>query len=476
VSISYDLISQFAKQVTGSTKKTSDGSTVYGTIVVDEHGDKYVKLDGSDLLTPVTNTSAVANADERVSVLIKNHTATVTGNISSPAARTDDVEDLGTQVSKIQEFDILIGKQVQANEAYFKKLLADEATLGKLVAAEANIVELLAKSAEIDEMLAGEITVTDLIAAKIDADVVIADKAIIESLSASNIDVLGLIADKAVINKLIAEDADLNSVEAKNAYLKFATVDLANIGEAAIEKLFGQTGIITDLTINEGRVAGTLAAVRILGDSIEGGTIKADKLVVKGPNGLYYALNVTENGDTTVTEKYTPEELQNGLLGSIIVAKSITAEKIAVDDLVAFGAYLAGFNVKDLEDDEGSYLTSAIYSGVKQSVHNPTTGLYMDKDGQFAVGNSSEYIKFYRSEDGQFHLDMAARNITLSTGKTVEEAIDETMHFQIGARNLIRNSKTLKFVGHHFEGNPNYTKDTSVLAEATLGDMILGEE
>ena len=38
--ISYDLISQFAKQVTRDTKKTSSESTVYGTIVVDDNGDK----------------------------------------------------------------------------------------------------------------------------------------------------------------------------------------------------------------------------------------------------------------------------------------------------------------------------------------------------------------------------------------------------------------------------------------------------
>lgn len=475
MAISYDLISQFAKQVTRDTKKTSSESTVYGTVVVDEHGDKYVKLDGSDLLTPITNTSAMVNADERVSVLIKNHTATVTGNISSPAARTGDVEDLDSKVAEIQKFDILIGEQVQANEAYFKKLIADEATLAKLVASKANIVQLLAKSAEIDKLLADKISVTDLIAAKIDADVVIADKALIESLRASNIDVLGLFADKAVMNELIAEHADLNSVEAKNAYLKYATVDLANIGEAAIEKIFGQTGIITDLSISEGKVAGTLAAVRIIGDSIEGGTIKADKLVVKGPNGLYYSLNVTENGDTTVTEKYTPEELQNGLLGSIIVAKSITAEKIAVDDLTAFNAYLAGFNVKELQDAEGGYLTSAIYSGTKQSVHSPISGIYMDRDGQLAVGNAGEHLKFYQGDDGQYHLDITARSITLSTGKTVEEAVEAAMNIQIGGRNLIRNSKTLDFMSYRFESNMSLVNGTSVLAEATLGNMILGE-
>lgn len=424
MSISYDLISQFAKEVTKDTKKTGRESTVYGTIVIDEHGDKYVRLDGSDLLTPITNTSAMVNDNERVSVLIKNHTATVTGNISSPAARTGDVENLGDQVSQIQEFDILIAKQVQANEAYFKRLIADEATLAKLVASEASIIELLAQSAEIDKLLAEKISVTDLIAAKIDADVVIADKALIESLKASNIDVLGLVADKAVLNKLIAEDADLNSLEAKNAYLKYANIDFSNIGEAAIVKLFSESGIIKDLIVSEGTITGELVGVTIKGDLIEAGTLKADKLVVKGSDGLYYKLNI--EAGAVASAEVSEEELQNGLHGTAIIAKTITAEKIAVDDLVAFGATIGGFHIT----------TNSLYSGVKESIHNPTRGIYMDDDGQIAIGDDDNYIKFYEDDNGKHKLEISL--------------VDK---LKIGARNLIRNSTDLIYTEYGFHSN-----------------------
>ena len=86
-----NLISEFVK-ITNNTTKTKNETTVYGSIVKKEKS-IYVKLDGSDILTPVS-TTADAQDGERVTVLIKNHTATVTGNISSPAARTDDVQQL----------------------------------------------------------------------------------------------------------------------------------------------------------------------------------------------------------------------------------------------------------------------------------------------------------------------------------------------------------------------------------------------
>ena len=88
--LSNNLVSQFAK-IVNNEKKTKKETTLYGTFVIRD-GKKYVKLDGSDLLTPVIQTADAKN-DERVSVTIKNHTAIVTGNVSSPAARTGDVEE-----------------------------------------------------------------------------------------------------------------------------------------------------------------------------------------------------------------------------------------------------------------------------------------------------------------------------------------------------------------------------------------------
>lgn len=85
------LISQFVK-ITNDKTKTNTETTVYGT-TVDRDGVIWVRLDGSDLLTPVSTTADV-KPNERVTVLIKNHNAIITGNISSPAARVGDVDEV----------------------------------------------------------------------------------------------------------------------------------------------------------------------------------------------------------------------------------------------------------------------------------------------------------------------------------------------------------------------------------------------
>lgn len=84
MALSKNLISQFVKVTSNNTKQTED-TYLYGTIV-EYGGSQYVRLDGSDLLTPYTST-VVVKTGERVRVSVGRHTATVTGNVSSPAAR-----------------------------------------------------------------------------------------------------------------------------------------------------------------------------------------------------------------------------------------------------------------------------------------------------------------------------------------------------------------------------------------------------
>lgn len=80
--LSNDLISQFVKITNDNSDKKKD-EIVYGT-AVEYSGTMYIKLDGSDLLTPVDTTSTLHNND-RVTVDLSNHNATVTGNISNPS-------------------------------------------------------------------------------------------------------------------------------------------------------------------------------------------------------------------------------------------------------------------------------------------------------------------------------------------------------------------------------------------------------
>lgn len=419
MALSNELVSQFAK-IVNSDRKRDKESTVYGTVVEDENGNKYVKLDGSDQLTPLTDderpsvesTTTTANTGDRVSVLIKNHTATVTGNISSPSVRSDDFND---QITEIKNFEVVLAEKVQANEGYIKNLQTDKANVGDLTAATAKITELEASKASVDQLNAAKAEITDLVATKIDVEVADAKYATIENLNATNANVSNLTATHAAFettttNKFTAVDADItnlevNKLDAETADLKYANIDFSNITKATMQWFYANSGLIENVVIGEGTITGELVGVTIKGSLIEGGTVVADKLVIKGEDGLYYKLNT--DGVTTEAEQTD----YNSLNGNIITANSITASKINVDDLVAFDATIGGFNISN----------SAIYSGVKSSIDNTTNGVYLDSEGQLYFGDSNNYLKYYKDEGGNYILDISSSSITNAIDEKASE-------------------------------------------------------
>ena len=422
MALSSDLISQFV-QVT-KDDKTKKETTVYGTIVEYE-GNKYVRLDGSELLTPISSTADAIDG-ERVTVMIKNHNAIVTGNMSSPAARTEDVKDLD---NKISEFEIVIADKVstdrlEAEIARIDTLVSENITIkGRLDANEASINELEANNVTINGKLeAAEAEITDLKTKKLDAEVADITYATIANLEAAQAKIGTLEATYGdfqdfttknfeAVNASI-DDLNANKLSVKDADIKYANIDFANITQAAVEKIFSDSGIIKDLIVSSGQITGELVGVTIKGDLIEGGTVVADKLVVKGSDGLYYKLNT--DGSTIETEQTE----YNSLNGSIITAKSITATKISVDDLVAFGATIGGFNITE----------SSLYSGVKASVDNTTRGVYLDKEGQVAFGDAYNFLKYYKDEDGSYKLEVSAQSIKFSaSNRNLETALDSTI-------------------------------------------------
>ena len=455
MALSDELISQFAK-ITKTEEKSKDESTVYGTIVL-HNSKKYVKLDGSELLTPVASTTNI-EPDERVTVMIKNHTATVTGNISSPAARTQEVEKIGTAIS---EFEIIIAGKVDTIEfnaqvGRIDSLVSDNVTIKeKLTAAEADITNLEADNATIKGQLTAldaditnleteNATITGKLTA-IDADIgsLQADNVLIkENLTAHTADITKLKADNVDISgKLTAAQADIETLKtdklsATEADLKYANIDFSNIGKAAIETFYAKSGIIKDLVIENGAViSGELIGVTIKGDLIEGGTVVADKLVVKGSDGLYYKLNT--DGVTIEAEQTE----YNSLNGSIITAKSITATKISVSDLVAFDATIGGFKITE----------NSIYSGVKESADNTTKGIYLDNDGQIAFGDQKNFIRYYKQSDGSYKLEISAATVSISSSnKTIEDALSDIQGDVDNLRNEITTFVSITGVVNHY--------------------------
>ena len=347
--LSRNIIKRYV-QVASPEKITSNSETVYGT-VVNEGETLYVKIDGSNILTPVSSTIDI-KANDRVLVLVKNHEATVIGSPSSPTARLEELTKLGGKVTKL---DTVVASKVGADE-------------------------LVAIQASIDNLNTNKLSVND-------AEL---KYATIEKLDAENANINGqLNAHNASIDNLTTKVFDTETGK-----VKFADIDFANIGDAAVENFYAASGIIQNLTLETGVVVKELVGVKIKGDLIEGNTIQADKLIVRGEDGLYYKLNVDALGETTAS---ADSKYQNGLDGSVIIAKSITAEKVSVSDLVAFGATIGGFHIT----------TNSIYSGTKESATNTTRGLYLDNDGQIVLGDENNYLKFYKTDETNYAFEIS---------------------------------------------------------------------
>lgn len=431
MALSNDLISQFVK-VTKDKAPDNSETIVYGTIQESKapNGLNYVKIDGSDLLTPISSTTVVA-ANDRVTIMIKNHSAVVTGNLTSPAARskdTVDVEKLNAQKARIDTLEasnVTIQGELEANSASINLLSAENATIKDTLNANvADINTLKANEATISgKVTANEAAIQTLQATTITAEDVAATYATIENLNAQKgrIDTLestyisSTVAEAtyATIESLNAQKGridtlDANKLSAADIEGLYANIDFSNISKATMGQFYANSGLIQNVVVGDSTITGKLVGVTISGDLIEGNTVKAEKLVIKGTDGLYYKLNT--DGVTTEAQQTN----QNSLDGSVIKAKSITATKVNVTDLVAFGATIGGFTITD----------SALYSGVKTSAVNTTRGIYLGKDAQAAIGDGTSYIKYYKDSNGNYKLAISADSIDLTSGTNVQTQID----------------------------------------------------
>lgn len=510
MALSKDVMSQFAKAMV--PKQESKEATLNATYKKID-GKEYVQLDGSDILTPVTS-SVVAETNDRVKVIIKDHAVTVIGNITSPSARNKDLNTLKDTVdengntikrmdtviqqqqssinqidTKINQHDVLINQHDIVINQHGDTISSINNTLilqGNAI--EANNNSIIAQGNQIESI---NNTVKEQGNSIVSINNTIVQQGNDIKLNSNNIEAQGntikqqgnkitqnentikeqgdsinsinnnitLMNNQIEANKtkLTAHDSDitiinsafvikdgvltglskavLDDLETNTLKTGYAKIDFSNIGIAAIEKLFTDSGIINNLIVDEGHITGELIGVTIKGDLIEGNTIVADKLVIRGSDGLYYKLNA--NGETIESE----QTIENSLNGSIITAKSITASKIQVTDLVAFGATIGGFDISN----------NSINTHLKDDVNSINNGLYLGADGQMALGDALNHIKYYKDENGKYIFDVRLDKLYLgSSTETADKQLESlveisadnlTSTFKMsGGSNLLRNS------------------------------------
>lgn len=105
MAISNRLVSKFVKATKNDTKNIKREKTVYGNIV-NKDGTYYARIDGADEnnLVPISRFASNVKADDKVIIMIKDHTAIVTGNVDNPSTDNKQVNDLIDE--KVSEVDV----------------------------------------------------------------------------------------------------------------------------------------------------------------------------------------------------------------------------------------------------------------------------------------------------------------------------------------------------------------------------------
>lgn len=439
--LSRNIIKRYV-QVASPEKITSNSETVYGT-VVNEGETLYVKIDGSSILTPVSSTIDI-KANDRVLVLVKNHEATVIGSPSSPTARLEELDRLGTEVTK---FKAVATSDLIAAKADIGKLKANDAEItGRLTANEGYIDNLTTENTNIK----GQLTAYKADIENLSADHADFKKATAKDFKAVNASIDNLNTKNATIeDTLNAHNASIdnlktNKLSAESADIRYAKIDFANIEEASIRNLFTKSGMIEHLTIKEANTTGALVAVTIKGDLIDANTLKAETLILRGDDGLYHKINMVA-GKFTETEVVPDDKIH----GSVIAANSITANQIYVTDLSAFGAKIGGFVIDD----------DSIHSDLKDSVNNLSQGIFLNSDGLMSVGDESNYIKFYEDETDEskkYKLEISADSIRFNVGndsKTMSDLVESEQQLS-NKIDVVQEKTNYIYAGTDINGKP----------------------
>ena len=188
MSLSYDLISEFVK-ITNDKKDDKKEGIVYATIVSETEG-KYVRIDGSNLLTPMDTTTDIEDG-ERVTLMIKDHKAIVTGNVTTPSASTSKVgkvtESVNSVSDRVETFELVVADKVSKNEleaykATIDVLIANKATIEDLTATNADIKVLNADFAQIKALVNGNLSSDNILSFNLTSGKVTVDDAFIKDV------------------------------------------------------------------------------------------------------------------------------------------------------------------------------------------------------------------------------------------------------------------------------------------------------
>lgn len=181
----------------------------------------------------------------------------------------------------------------------------------------------------LDRMSAELFTAREAIINRLKADDLEAETAKLGYVKADEIDAKLGTFGYLKTDELEAKIGEFGYLKAVDADLGYVKINQANIDTAWVEDLLVKGNFLADTVhAGSGYYSKDLVGVNVSGDTIVGNTVKADALILQGEDGIYRRLNIDSLGQAIVDSdpKYNEK-----LDGSILVAKSVTAEEIAAN-------------------------------------------------------------------------------------------------------------------------------------------------
>ncbi len=445
--LSNDLVSQFVKITRDQTVEKRE-SIVYGTTI--EYNSKmYVKIDGSDLITPVETTTDMQSG-ERVTVLIKDHTATVTGNISSPAPSTSTVT-----------------KIVQENALAVEELIADKATIKDLEATNAKIENLKTENAEIKNLVADKATIKDLEATN----------AKIENLKTENAEIKNLVADKASIKDLEVINADIVSLKADRARIEVLEAEYADIntlvnGNLTSDNIQSLHLTSANTTIDNALIKDAMIDT-VSANKINSGTINTNNVNIQSEDGsMLLQGNLQQFKDANGNVRIQIGKDASGNFSFVLYDESGTGQLINQNGIQSSNAIADGLIV-DAKVAEGANI-----SGSKLDISSVVTEI---NEGTTTIKGSKVYLddKSQTLEVAFNSLSTTVENLKVASGDVgdlVEKVSTNTTNIQIAQgqiETLITNTTITKENGEVIQLKDAYnsTVDTVNSHTTKIGSL-----
>ncbi len=475
------MLKQFAELTNDSTNQ-DENKYLYGTVkIINDR--KYVSLDGSNVLTPISTVAKVKDG-ERVLTTIENHSAIVMGNLSSPSASDKEVLEIN---DKVIETGKLLAHRVVADEldvinGIIDNLQSKTANIENADIINADIEKLKAKYSELDYVSANEIKALTADIDNIKSKVGEFENISTEDLEALTAEIENLKSKNAEFtyvssDTLKAIKGTIDNLEVGDLNATYARIDLSNVGTEYVDNLFAKSGVFEKVTGEEG-ILYELTSVKFNGDLIKANTIVADSLVLTGLDGLYYRMNA-EGGHLT-EEQLSNEVYQKYLDGTNIVANSVTADKMNVNKLSALTSNLGditggsiNINDKFMVDNFGNMRAmNGEFNGVINATSGEMNNIYIgDENNNFLINkngiNGVNYIKVESEKSGN------KSTLAESRGKYIQTTFD-TNHY------IIYTSEA--FDGHFNCESKRFYEDTDTefynlikSGEYTVSNVNIGE-